>query len=106
MIDADYIDDPALLTNTPFKTESLLHSLEQTAVGIGHDVNANKREFMNFEEGSIYLHFKWQASVISRLVHIPQQENLKGQHQHRDMIWTIINRFSIKWKSDLADEIK
>ena len=33
--DADYADDPALLANTPAPAESLLHSLKQTAGGIG-----------------------------------------------------------------------
>ena len=34
--DADYADDIELLANTPAQAESLLHSLEQTAGGIGH----------------------------------------------------------------------
>ena len=33
LIDADYIDDLVLLTNTPAHAESLLHNLEQTAGG-------------------------------------------------------------------------
>ena len=35
MTNADYTDDLALLTNTPAQAESLLHSLEQAARGIG-----------------------------------------------------------------------
>ena len=41
--DADYIDDIALLANTPTQGKSLQHSLEQSAVGIGLHVNADKR---------------------------------------------------------------
>ena len=44
--DADYTDDIALLANTPAQTESLLHSLERTAGGIGLHVNADKTEYM------------------------------------------------------------
>ena len=33
--DADYADDIAILANTPNKAETLLHSLEWTAAGIG-----------------------------------------------------------------------
>ena len=33
--DADYADDIALLANTPAQAETLLHSLERTAAGIG-----------------------------------------------------------------------
>ena len=40
--DADYADDIALLANTPAQTETLLHSLERAAAGIGLHVNARK----------------------------------------------------------------
>ena len=44
--DADYANDIALFANTPTKAESLLHSLEQVAGGIGLHVNADKMEYM------------------------------------------------------------
>ena len=37
--DVDYVDDLALLANTPVQAKSLLHSLEQIARGIGVYVN-------------------------------------------------------------------
>ena len=43
--DTDYTDDIALLANTPAQAESLLHSLEWAATGIGHYVNADKTEY-------------------------------------------------------------
>ena len=43
--DADYADDLAFLENTPIQAEILLHSLEQTAAGIGLHVNADKTEY-------------------------------------------------------------
>ena len=46
IIDADYADDLALLTSTPNQAESLLHTLEQAARGIGLHVNVNKTEYM------------------------------------------------------------
>ena len=48
--DADYADDIALLANTPNQAETLLHSLEQAAAGIGLHVNAHKTEFMCFNQ--------------------------------------------------------
>ena len=48
--DANYPDDTALLTNTPDQAESLLHSLEKTAGGIGLSINVNKTEFMCFKK--------------------------------------------------------
>ena len=48
--DADYADDIAILANTSNQAETLLHSLEQTAVGIGLHVNAHKTEYMYFNQ--------------------------------------------------------
>ena len=42
--DADYADDIAILANTPNQAETLLHSLEQAAAGIGLHVNSHKTE--------------------------------------------------------------
>ena len=42
IIDADYADDIAILANTPDQAETLLHSLERAAAGIGLYVNAHK----------------------------------------------------------------
>ena len=39
---ADYADDIAILANTPNQAETLLHSLERAAAGIGLHVNAHK----------------------------------------------------------------
>ena len=46
--DADYADDIAILTNTPNQAETLLHSLERAAAGIGLHVNAHKTEYMSY----------------------------------------------------------
>ena len=52
--DADYADDIAILANTPNQAETLLHSLELAAAGIGLHVNAHKTEYMCFNQaGSI-----------------------------------------------------
>ena len=46
----DYANDIALLTNTSAQTETPLHSLEQAAAGIGLHVNADKMEYMCFNQ--------------------------------------------------------
>ena len=52
--DADYTDAIALIASPPSQVESLLHCLEQTAGGIGLHVNAEKTEYMCFNQrGSI-----------------------------------------------------
>ena len=48
--DADYADDIALLANAPTQAETLLHSLERAAAGIGLHVNAHKTEYMCFNQ--------------------------------------------------------
>ena len=48
--DADYVDDIALLANAPAQAETLLHSLERAAAGIGLHVNARKMEYMCFNQ--------------------------------------------------------
>ena len=53
--DADYVDGIALLANTPAQAETLQHSLELAAGGIGSHVNADKTKYMCFNErGDIY----------------------------------------------------
>ena len=44
--DEDYADDIALLSNSPTQAESLLHSLEQIACGIGLHLNIDKTKYM------------------------------------------------------------
>ena len=48
--DADDADNISLLANTPTQAESLLHSLERAAGGIGLHVNADKTEYMCFNQ--------------------------------------------------------
>ena len=48
--DADYADDIALLANAPAQDETLLHSPERAAAGIGLHVNAHKTEYMCYNQ--------------------------------------------------------
>ena len=48
--DTDYADDIVLLSNSPAQAESLLQSLEQAAVGIDLYVNADKTEYICFNQ--------------------------------------------------------
>ena len=51
--DADYADDIVLLANTPTQAKSLLHNLEQAAGGIGLHVNADKTEYLSFNQKGV-----------------------------------------------------
>ena len=48
--DAVYADDIAILANTPNQAETLPHSLERAAAGIGLHVNAHKTEYMCYNQ--------------------------------------------------------
>ena len=48
--DADYADDIAIPANTPAQAETQLHTLERDAAGIGLHVNAQKTEYMCFNQ--------------------------------------------------------
>ena len=48
--DVDYTEDIVLLANTSAQAKTLLHSLEQAAAGIGLHVNADKTEYMCFNQ--------------------------------------------------------
>ena len=48
--DVYYADDRALLENATAQAESLLHSLERAAAGISFHVNADKTEYMWFNQ--------------------------------------------------------
>ena len=51
--DVDYVDDIALLANTPTQAGSLLHSLDQAAGGIGLRVKTEKTENMCFNQKGV-----------------------------------------------------
>ena len=46
----NYTDDIVLLANTPTQAESLLHSLDKVAGSIGFHVNAEKMEYICFNQ--------------------------------------------------------
>ena len=51
--DPDYADDVVLLTSTPAKAETQLHSLERAAISIGLYANADKTEYMSHQRGDV-----------------------------------------------------
>ena len=107
--DADYADDITLLANTLAQTEFLLHSLERAAGGIGIHVNADKTEYTCLNQrgdistlkgGPLKLvdKFTWLGSSVSSTENDINTWLAKA--------WTVIDRLSVKWKSDLTDKIK
>ena len=99
--DADYADDIAILANTPNQAETLLHSLEQTAAGIGLHVNAHKTEYMSFNQTG-------DISTLDKFTYLGSSVSSteKDIYTRLTKVWTAIDRLSIIWKSDLPDKMK
>ena len=107
--DADYADDIALLANTPNQAETLLHSSERAAAGIGLHVNAHKTEFMCFnQKGDISTLDGTSPKLVDKFTYLGSSVSSteKDIDTQLTKAWTAIDRLSIIWKSNLTDKIK
>ena len=107
--DADYADDIAILANTPNQAETLLHSLERAAEGIGIYVNAHKTEYMCYNQtGDISTLDGTPLKLVDKFTYLGSSvaSTEKDIDTRLTKAWKSINRLSIIWKSDLTDKIK
>ena len=107
--DADYADDIAILANTPDQAETLLHSLERVAAGIGPYVNAHKTEYMCYNQtGDISTLDGTPLKLVDKFTYLGSSvaSTEKDIDTRLTKAWTAINRLSIIWKSDLTDKMK
>ena len=107
--DADYADDIAILANTPDQAETLLHSLERAAAGIGLYVNAHKTEYMCYNQmGDISTLDGTPLKLVDKFTYLGSsvESTEKDIDTRLTKAWTAINRLSIIWKSDLTDKMK
>ena len=107
--DADYADDIALLANTPNQAETLLHSLERAAAGIGLHVNAHKTEYMCYNQTSnITTLDRASLKLVDKFTYLGSSVSSteKDIDTRLAKAWTAIDRLSIIWKSDLTDKMK
>ena len=102
-------DDIAILANTPNQAETLLHSLEQAATGIGLYVKAHKTKYMCYNQtGDISTLDGTPLKLVDKFTYLGSSiESTEKDIEMRLMkAWTAINRLSIIWKSDLTDKMK
>ena len=107
--DADYADDIAILANTPDQAETLLHSLERAAAGIGLYVNAHKTEYMCYNQtGDVSTLEGTPLKLVDKFTYLGSsvESTEKDIETRLPKAWTAINRLSIIWKSDLIDKMK
>ena len=107
--DADYPDDIAILANTPNQAKTLLHSLERAATGIGLHVNADKTEYMCYNQtGNISTPDGPSLKLVDKFTYLGSSvsSTQKNIDTWLTKAWTAIDRLSIIWKSDLTDKIK
>ena len=107
--DADYADDIAILANTPNQTETLLHSLERAAAGIGPYVNAHYTEYICYNQtGDISTLDRTSLKLVDKFTYLENSVSSteKDIDTRLTKAWTAIERLSIIWKSDLADKMK
>ena len=106
---ADYADDIAILANTLNHAETLLHSLERAAAGIGLHVNAHKTEYMCFNQaGDISTLEGTSFKLVDKFTNIGRSVS----STEKDIVtrltkaWTAIDKLSIIWESDLTYKMK
>ena len=107
--DADNADVIGILANAPAQAETLLHSLERAAGGIGLDVNAHKTEYIYFNQtDDISTHGGSSLKLVDKFTY--PGSSVSTTEKDIDMrltkAWTAIDRLSVIWKSDLTDTMK
>ena len=106
--DANYAGDIVLLANVPAQAETLLHSLEWAAAGIGLLVNAHKTEYMcSNQTGDISTLNSSSLKLVAKFTYLGSSVSLAKTDINMWLAkaWTAINRLSygsqtwlIKWK--------
>ena len=105
--DADYADDIAILANTSNQAETLLHSLERAAAGIGLHVKAHKTEYMCYNQtGDISTLDGTSLKLVDKFTYLGSSVSSIEKDTRLTKAWIAIDRLSIVWKSNLTDKMK
>ena len=97
--------------NTPAQAESLAHTLEKAARGIGLYVNANETEYMCFYQNQTRDISTLKGSSLKLVDKFSYLGN-SASSTEKDIItrlakaWSAIDRLSVRWTSDLFDKVK
>ena len=109
LTDTHYVDDMALLTNTPPQAKFQLNSLERGAAGIGLHVNAHKTEYMCFNQRGDRATLNGSfLKLVDKFTYIESSVSSTETDINTRLVkaWTAICRLPVIWKSDLTDKTK
>ena len=109
IMDAYYANNIALLANAPTQAETLLHSLEWAAAGIGLHANTDKTEYICFNQsGDISTLYSSSLKLVDKFTYQGSSVSSteKDVNTRLAKACTAFNRLSIIWTSDLTDKMK
>ena len=107
--DADNAEDIAILANASNQAETILHSLERTAAGIGLHINAHKAEYMSYNQtGDISTLDGTSLKLVDKFTYIGSSVSSteKDIDTRLTKAWKAIDSLSIIWKSGLTYKMK
>ena len=93
----------------PNQAETLLRSLERATAGIGLHVNAHKTEYMCFNQaGDISTLDGTSLKLVDKFTYLGSSvwSTEKDINTWLMKAWTVIDKLSIIWKSELTDKMK
>ena len=101
--DTDYANDIALLAYSPTKADTLQHSLEQAAGGIGFHINADETEYMCFNQrDDIHTLNRGPLKLVDKFTYLGSSVSSTETDINTRLakVWTNIDSQSVIWKSD------
>ena len=101
--DVDCADDIELLANTPTQATSLLYSLEQAAGAIGLHMDADKTEYICFNQnGDISTLNSGSLKLVDKFTYLESSLSSTENDINTRLVkaWTAIERLSVIWKFD------
>ena len=105
----NYANDIAIQANTPNQAETLLHSLERAAAGIGLYVNAHEAEYKCYNQtGDITTLNGTPLKLVDKFTYLGSSVSWteKDIDTRLTKVWAAIDWLSFTWKSDLTDKMK
>ena len=97
------------MENTPNQGDTLLHSLEKAAAGIGLHINELKMGYMCYNHtDNISTQDGTPLELVDKFIYLGRSVSSTEMDIETRLtkVWTAVNRLSIIWKSDLIEKMK